>query len=123
MNILELEHVTGGYGKTPIIHDVSFSLQSNEIVGLIGLNGAGKSTTIKHILGLLSPHSGDIKVLGKNIQDENITSHFSDIPQSPILYEELTLRHPRHMTETAYSLTEEEVMTCAEPLLKLFNVE
>ena len=123
MNILELEHVTGGYCKTPIIHDVSFSLQSNEIVGLIGLNGAGKSTTIKHILGLLSPHSGDIKVLGKNIQDENMRNHLTYIPETPILYEELTLREHIHMTAMAYSLTEDEAMTRAEPLLKLFRLE
>ncbi|OFS64604.1 MULTISPECIES: ABC transporter ATP-binding protein [Nosocomiicoccus] len=123
MNILELQNVTGGYGKTPIIHDISFSLKEGEIVGLIGLNGAGKSTTIKHILGLLSPHSGEIKVLDKNIRDENMRKHLTYIPETPILYEELTLREHIHMTAMAYGLTEDMAMTRAKPLLKLFRLE
>ena len=51
----KVEHLTGGYGKRPVIEDINFELKAGEIVGLIGLNGAGKSTTIKHMLGLLTP--------------------------------------------------------------------
>lgn len=50
---LIVEHVTGGYGHLPVLKDISFCVQPGEMVGLIGLNGAGKSTTIKHIIGLL----------------------------------------------------------------------
>ena len=52
---VKVEHLTGGYGKRPVIEDINFELKAGEIVGLIGLNGAGKSTTIKHMLGLLTP--------------------------------------------------------------------
>ncbi|MFZ8102611.1 ATP-binding cassette domain-containing protein, partial [Staphylococcus arlettae] len=48
---VKVENLTGGYGKTPVINNINFELKSGEIVGLIGLNGAGKSTTIKHMLG------------------------------------------------------------------------
>ena len=51
---VKVEHLTGGYGKRPVIKDINFELREGEIVGLIGLNGAGKSTTIKHMLGLLT---------------------------------------------------------------------
>ncbi len=49
---VKVEQLTGGYGKRPVIKDINFELNKGEIVGLIGLNGAGKSTTIKHMLGI-----------------------------------------------------------------------
>ena len=55
---LRIEHVTGGYTRRPILNDLSFNVADGELVGLIGLNGAGKSTTIKHIMGLLEPFEG-----------------------------------------------------------------
>ena len=62
MNVLEVNAVTGGYTRKPVIHDLSFSIAPGELVGLIGLNGAGKSTTIKHIIGLMNPRHGDIRL-------------------------------------------------------------
>ncbi|MBP1939594.1 ABC transporter ATP-binding protein [Phocicoccus pinnipedialis] len=123
--ILELKDVTGGYSKTPVIHNIDFNIKEGEIVGLIGLNGAGKSTTIKHILGLLQPHSGRIEVLGKsitNIKDQART-HMTYIPESPILYEELTLREHIHMTAMAYGIDEQTIMKRADGLLDLFRLK
>ena len=51
---LTIEHLTGGYGHIPVLKDINFDVKSGEMVGLIGLNGAGKSTTIKNIIGLLT---------------------------------------------------------------------
>lgn len=123
--ILELKNVTGGYSKTPVIHNIDFNISEGEIVGLIGLNGAGKSTTIKHILGLLSPQSGSIEVLGKKMTNinEQARAHMTYIPESPILYEELTLREHIHMTAMAYGLDENTVMERADGLLKRFRLE
>ncbi|PXA20511.1 multidrug ABC transporter ATP-binding protein, partial [Staphylococcus pseudintermedius] len=61
---VQIKNLTGGYGKKPIIKNINFELTDGEIVGLIGLNGAGKSTTIKHILGLLTPTEGDMSISG-----------------------------------------------------------
>lgn len=52
-SLLQINNITGGYTKTPVLKDVSFDVNAGELVGLIGLNGAGKSTTIKHIIGLM----------------------------------------------------------------------
>ena len=60
-------HLTGGYGKRPVIKDIRLK---GEIVGLIGLNGAGKSTTIKHMLGLLNPMEGSLSISDTNINDD-----------------------------------------------------
>ena len=63
--LLRVENVTGGYTKRPVLKDVSFSVNKGELVGLIGLNGAGKSTTIKHIIGLMEPKKELSQLMGK----------------------------------------------------------
>ena len=60
MTVLEVNNVTGGYTRKPVLHDLSFSIEKGELVGLIGLNGAGKSTTIKHIIGTMNATKGEI---------------------------------------------------------------
>ena len=54
--MLKLEKVTGGYANIPVLKDVTSEVADGELVGLIGLNGAGKSTTINEIIGLLTPY-------------------------------------------------------------------
>lgn len=69
--VLQINGLTGGYSaKRPVLHQISLDVKPGEMVGLIGLNGAGKSTTMKHILGLMTPQAGEIRVQGHK-QDEN----------------------------------------------------
>ena len=65
--MLKLEKVTGGYANIPVLKDVTFEVADGELVGLIGLNGAGKSTTINEIIGLLTPYGGQIAIDGLTI--------------------------------------------------------
>ena len=48
---IKIDNLTGGYGQISVLKNVTFDVKDGEIVGLIGLNGAGKSTTINHIIG------------------------------------------------------------------------
>ncbi|WP_218085774.1 ABC transporter ATP-binding protein EcsA [Staphylococcus epidermidis] len=119
------EHLTGGYGKKPVIKDLNFELEKGEIVGLIGLNGAGKSTTIKHMLGLINPMEGKLSISNIKINEdiENYRRKLSYIPESPVIYDELTLEEHIEMTAMAYQLSREEAMRRAKPLLKVFRLE
>ena len=56
--MLKLENVSTGYGKRQVLYNVSFEIQKNEIVLLIGANGSGKTTVLKYIFGLLSSFKG-----------------------------------------------------------------
>src|ERR1700712_4965078 len=67
MTLLELKNVDVHYGRIEAIHDMSFSVEQGEIVSLIGANGAGKSTTMKTISGLLNPSAGSITFDGEDI--------------------------------------------------------
>ncbi|ERK71937.1 ABC transporter ATP-binding protein [Leifsonia naganoensis] len=67
MTLLELKNVSVAYGRIEAIHDMSFSVEEGEIVSLIGANGAGKSTTMKTISGILNPSQGTIHFDGQDI--------------------------------------------------------
>ncbi|PIC77958.1 multidrug ABC transporter ATP-binding protein [Sporosarcina sp. P19] len=124
MAILELEHVTGGYTRKPVLHDLSFQIEEGELVGLIGLNGAGKSTTIKHIIGVMNPLEGIIKIDGATFSDkEHYRQSFSYIPETPVLYEELTLQEHLELTAMAYGLDKQQFEIRTEQLLKEFRME
>jgi len=71
------------------LEDISFEIEKNKSFGLIGLNGAGKSTTIKIILGLIFPDRGEVKVFEKSPFDEEVKRRLSYLPESPNFYENL----------------------------------
>ncbi|HAB8809785.1 TPA_asm: ATP-binding cassette domain-containing protein [Listeria monocytogenes] len=125
MALVEVEHLTGGYTKRPVLKDISFAIEEKQIVGLIGLNGAGKSTTIKHITGLMHPKQGTIKINGHQLVEDTETyrKQFSYIPETPVLYEELTLKEHLELTGMAYGISEEELQARMKPLLKEFRLE
>ncbi|MFD1206759.1 ABC transporter ATP-binding protein [Sporosarcina contaminans] len=125
MAILSVKDVTGGYTRKPVLHDLTFDINEGELVGLIGLNGAGKSTTIKHIIGLMNPHAGKIEVNGVTFDEdaEQYRKSFTYIPETPILYEELTLKEHLELTAMAYGLEREVYEARAESLLKEFMME
>jgi ABC-2 type transport system ATP-binding protein len=123
--VLTIEHLTGGYSpKKPVLHDVSFTVNKQEIVGLIGLNGAGKSTTIKHVLGLMDPMSGDVRINGLAFADDADTYRrsFAYIPETPLLYDELTLWEHLRLTSVAYGIDDSVFEERAERLLNEFNM-
>lgn len=123
--VLQVEALTGGYHpRKAIIKELSFSIEEGQLIGLIGLNGAGKSTTIKHILGLMLPHSGQVFILGKTLkQDINLyRSHLAYVPESPILYEEMTVEEHLRMTAMAYDVKEDVYKSELERLLEQYRM-
>jgi branched-chain amino acid transport system ATP-binding protein len=67
MNLLEAHGLNSYYGDSHILFDVSLRVERNEVVGLLGRNGAGKSTTLKSLMGVLTPRTGTVIFDGANI--------------------------------------------------------
>lgn len=71
-NIIEVKKLTKIYDKIIAVKDLNFVINKGKIIGLLGPNGCGKTTTIAMILGLLKPTSGEVLIKGKNIEKERI---------------------------------------------------
>ena len=87
--MLRIEHLTKIYGEKKAVDDLSLHILPGEIFGFIGHNGAGKSTTIKSVVGILKFDEGTITICGKNIKDDPVAckKDLAYIPDNPDLYE------------------------------------
>ena len=94
--MLELNRINTFYGKIQALRDVSLKVEDGEIVTLIGANGAGKSTTLMSICGVIHPRSGEILFDGKPIQQlpapEIVKRGISQVPEGRLIFSELTVR-------------------------------
>ena len=72
-NSIEVINLSKSYKKKEAVKDISFKVQENEIIGLLGPNGCGKTTTIAMILGLLKPSRGDVLINGLKIEENRIS--------------------------------------------------
>ena len=92
--MIKLTHVTKRYRDFTAVDDLNLSVNAGEIVGLIGHNGAGKSTTLKMIAGLVAPTAGTVEVMGRDIQKESVfvKRQIGFLPEESPLYENMTAR-------------------------------
>jgi len=89
--MIEVTRLTRYYGDHPAVVDVSFSIADREIVGFLGLNGAGKSTTLKVLAGLILPSDGNVKIAGVDALDapDSLRQRIGFLPEEPPLYREM----------------------------------
>ena len=94
--MLEVKNLNVSYGVIPVLHDVSLSIQENELVALLGSNGAGKSTLLNTIQGIVKPSSGNIVFLGKPIQNlpthKIIAAGIAQVPEGRRLFPYMTVK-------------------------------
>lgn len=99
----EVKQVFFSYGDVLALNGISFSANRGQIVGLVGENGAGKSTIIKNIYRYLTPDSGTITLDGKDIFAYPSGAYpVSYIPDVPVFYEELSLLEHLHFIKAIY---------------------
>ena len=90
--MIQVNGLTKYYGSRPAAKDITFEVVKGEVFGLLVTNGAGKSTTIKMLCGLLKPTRGFIKIGGIDIQKMPLKakSMMGYLPENPLIYERLT---------------------------------
>ncbi len=91
--MLKVTNLTKRYGNVNSVDDMSFEIGENEVVGLLGKNGAGKSTTMRMLTGYLARTAGDISFMGQDVADMDAKArmHIGYLPEIPPLYTELTV--------------------------------
>ncbi|WP_256759854.1 ABC transporter ATP-binding protein [Cohnella sp. WQ 127256] len=122
---LKMKELTGGYSqRRPVLHGVSITVNPGEMVGLIGLNGAGKSTAIKHILGLMVPQSGEVRVAGVTLEEnrDKYRSSTAYVPEQPSLFPNLTVKEHLQWTAMAYNLEQSLAVARMEELAVTFRM-
>ena len=121
---IEINNLSSGYRRIPVIKHINAQLDPGEVVSLIGLNGAGKSTLLKTILGLIQPLEGEVLLNGISLLDDQMSyaGSIGYIPETPILYEELTLREHLEMVALGYQLPLDLIMERAQPMLEKFRL-
>ncbi|PFD46333.1 multidrug ABC transporter ATP-binding protein [Bacillus cereus] len=91
-NLLEIKNISKSFGDKIVLKDVTFNVPSGSIVGFIGDNGAGKSTTFKTVLELIAKDSGTVKIFG----EENINKHTKIKEKIGVVFDAMNL--PAHLT-------------------------
>jgi len=92
MHTIKVSHIAKSFGQTQAVVNVSFAVENGEIFGLLGSNGAGKTTIINLLLGLLEPTTGRVEVLGFDTQTQadEIRTCTGALLEHPGLYEQLS---------------------------------
>jgi len=90
--VIRVQGLTRYYGKLCAVRDISFEVHRGEVFGLLGSNGAGKSTTIKMLCGLLKPTRGSVSVAGVDLARKPLQAKamLGYLPENPVLYDRLT---------------------------------
>jgi branched-chain amino acid transport system ATP-binding protein len=101
MSLLELQNIQTFYGSIQALHGVSLDINQNEIVTLIGANGAGKSTTLRTVSGLLRPRFGRVVFEGKAIHErpphEIVSLGISQVPEGRRIFPRMTVKENLEM--------------------------
>lgn len=118
--MLEVIGLIKRYEKQNAVNDISFSLEGGEVVGLIGPNGAGKSTTMKCIVGLLRKTAGTITLGGHDHLSVAAKKLFSYIPETPHVYDLLTVKEHLQFIAQAYGV--KEWKSKAEDLMNTYDL-
>jgi ABC-2 type transport system ATP-binding protein len=122
--MIELNHIIKKYNDTTAVDDLSLQVNDSEIVGIIGHNGAGKSTTLKMIAGLIEPTSGSIRVMGRDIQKESVKvkKQIGYLPEESPLYENMTPRQYLTFFSELYQMPHKKTTARIDQLLDSLNL-
>ena len=117
--MIELENVTKLYHQIAAVQDLNLTVEDGEIMGIIGHNGAGKSTTLKMILGLMEPTSGQVRVMGRDMAKEStyVKQFVGYLPEESPLYENMTVTEYLMFFAELYRLNKRQAVERIDVLL------
>ena len=122
--MLHLSGLTKDYSGHSAVRDLNIDIPQGEIWGFLGVNGAGKSTTMKMVAGLLKPTRGDIKVKGVDVLAEPLLAKrlIGYVPDRPYLYERLSAAEYLYFVARLYDIPADQINERAERWLEEFEL-
>lgn len=125
MKVLEIKNLTKKFGDFIAVDNMSLSIEEGEIFGFLGANGAGKSTTINIISGLLRSNQGTVEILGENTKKNSkfAKMNIGMVPQDLAIYEDLTAYENVRFFAGLYGLRGSELNERVEEALQFVGLE
>ena len=125
--VIETTGLTRVFGQVRAVDGLDLRVEAGKFFGFLGPNGAGKSTTIKMLTGLLAPTSGQMRILGENLADENcareVRRHVGVVPEHLALFDNLTGREYLPFIGRMYLLPLATVKERCDELLTMMGLE
>jgi branched-chain amino acid transport system ATP-binding protein len=124
VRLLELDHTVAAYGKVEALKGLSLHVEEGEIVALLGANGAGKSTTLRTISGLMKPQSGAVRFLNQSIAglspETIVRLGVAHVPEGRRVFPGLTVRENIILGGSNRTMTRAELEADAERMFGIF---
>jgi len=123
--IIRAENLTRKFGDFTAVDHISFEVGRGEIFGFLGANGAGKTTAIRMLTGLLAPTEGTASVAGLDVEKkaEQIKKEIGYMSQKFSLYEDLTVRENIRLYGGIYGLSDNEISQKSNQLIKMLGMQ
>lgn len=124
-NIISIVNLQMSYGSKKVLNGINLEIPRGQIIGYIGTNGAGKSTTIKIMLGILDGYKGKVEILGQDISNGSIEykKKIGYVPELADIYESLTAYEYISFLGGIYELDEKKLIERVKKLMGLFGME
>mgnify|MGYP001598203649 FL=1 len=124
-SIISIKNLQMRYGSKLVLNGINLEIPRGQIIGYIGTNGAGKSTTIKIMLGILEGYSGTVEILGQDISNGSIEykKKIGYVPELADIYENLTAYEYISFLGGIYGLEEKKLIERSEKLMGLFAMD
>ena len=124
-SIISIKDLRMSYGSKKVLNGIDLEIPRGQIIGYIGTNGAGKSTTIKIMLGILEGYQGKVEILGQDINNGSIEykKRIGYVPEQADIYENLTAYEYISFLGGIYGLEEKKLIDRAKKLMNLFGIE
>lgn len=124
--ILRAEAISASYGRIKVLKDINMSVESGEIVCLVGANGAGKSTLLKVISGIVPAVSGKFLFEGQDITNKKpdfiVKAGLSHVPEGRQIFADLTVRQNLLLGSYVHKLPKQEMTRLFESVFELFPI-
>jgi len=124
--ILRAEAISASYGRVKVLKDINMSVESGEIVCLVGANGAGKSTLLKVISGIVPAVSGKFLFEGQDITNKKpdfiVKAGLSHVPEGRQIFADLTVRQNLLLGSYVHKLPKQEMTQLFESVFELFPI-
>jgi ABC-2 type transport system ATP-binding protein len=123
--MIELQNLVKEFGDLTAVDDLSLTVPPGEFFVVLGPNAAGKTTTIKMLVGLITPTRGQVKVCGLDVQRDpmEVRRRLAYVPDFPFLYDKLTPWEFFRFTGQLFHMSEEKIQRQTRALIPRFNLK